>query len=218
MGGGIRMPGSSKRTTLTISLLVLATAAAGTAWYLQRSESSTTANGIERAAPEQTEPLPPQISDTTVVEGSAVAADAEVGPATMAARNVQGREPHGHLGTPQLKPQVALALMETSKTTEELCPELAQKDDGKTSPDSVEAAKPHTDAKGCVLPIGSEPAANVQQAAIPLESGKPPAPFPRAKGFNFLPLAGGLGAAVAAVPVIGGLSDNKDSSQPVSPD
>jgi hypothetical protein len=113
---------------------------------------------------------------------------------------------------------MALALMATSKTTEELCPELAQKVDGKNSPGSAEAAKSHTDTKGCVLPIGSEPAANVQQAAIPLESRRPPAPFPLAKGFNFFPLAGGLGAAVASIPVIAGLSDNKDSSQPVSPD
>lgn len=175
------------------------------------------ANAIERAVPEQAEPLPPPKSDATVVEANAVAANAEVGPATTPGLNVQGPPPHGRAGTPRLKPEIALALTTTSKTTEELCPELTQKDDDKSSSDSAQA-KPNADAQGCVLPIGAEPAANVQQAAIPLESGRPPAPFPRAKGFNFLPLAGGLGTAVAAIPVISGFSDNKNSSEPVSPD
>jgi len=208
-----------KRAALTVPFIALA-AGIGLVWTISQPERSDTHDAVETDAPGNAEPAGLDAKAAERAPASAAAASIPAAPAPTDAPARSKAVALGHISEPgqQLKPYVALALTETAKTTEELCPELAQKDDGKTSPDSAEAGKPHADAKGCVLPIGSEPAASVEQAAIPLESGRPPAPFPRAKGFNFLPYAGGLGAAVAAVPVIGGLNDNKNSSQPVSPD
>jgi len=120
-----------------------------------------------------------------------------------------------------LKPYVALALMTTQQTTEEMCPELVEEAGGGDGSANGQAATPapttksQRDEKGCVLPIGGEQSATVTQASMPIE--RPPTFLGRQK-LNFMPYLGGLGAAVATVPVINGLSTNKnDDHQPISP-
>jgi hypothetical protein len=119
-----------------------------------------------------------------------------------------------------LNPYVALALTTTQLTTEEICPALAKEAKGNKEPANGQVAtpapteRPERDEKGCVLPIGSEPSAATAQASMPIE--RPPTFLGRQK-LNFMPYLGGLGAAVAAVPVINGLSTNKHNRQPVSP-
>jgi hypothetical protein len=121
----------------------------------------------------------------------------------------------------RLNPYVALALTTTQQTTEELCPKVAE--ELKRTEESAKAqvatpaptTKSKQDEKGCVLPIGDEPSASTAQASMPIE--KPPTFIGRQR-LNYMPYLGGLGAAVAAVPVINGLSTNKnDHHQPISP-
>lgn len=114
-----------------------------------------------------------------------------------------------------LTPYVALALTTQSQTTEELCPELAVEfADGETA-DPANQPDDRPNAQGCVLPIGGVPEIAMQQASMPLER---PTPLLQRHQSSFLPIAGGLGAAIAAVPIIGGLSKNKVLQQPVSPE
>jgi len=181
---------------------------------------------------EQPSSSPPQIANDSNLNStgnpSPINSTDESTPA-LASDLPTGREPilksaevvkNSRLAKP-LKPYVALALMTTQQATEEMCPELAE--DASSSEESANgqastpapATKSERDEKGCVLPIGNEPSAATAQASMPVE--RPPTFFGRQKT-NFMPYLGGLGAAVAAVPVINGLSTNKnDDHQPISP-
>jgi hypothetical protein len=168
-------------------------------------------------------------SDLNGTDNSSPNGATEVGTPTLASDLTSEREPilgsaelaKNSRPVKQLKPYVALALTTTQQTTEKLCPELAQEVNGRENSGNSQEATPASttkserNEKGCVLPIGDEQSAAATPASMPIQ--RPPTFFGRPK-FNYMPYLGGLGAAIATVPVINGLSTNKHNQQPISPE
>jgi len=211
---------TKRRAALTIPFIALA-AGIGLIWTLSQPEHSVTPDAVETDAPGNAEPAELGAQAAEPAAASAAAASTLASSASTDAPARLKAVALGHVlkRGQQLKPYVALALLETQLTTEELCPELAKEAGGsEESGDNQKApgtsSKSERDEKGCVLPIGNEPNAATAQANMPIE--RPPTFLGRQK-LNFMPYVGGLGAAIASVPVIEGLSTNKHNRQPISP-
>ena len=205
----------ARKLTVAVWLLAaLAAAISGLIWYAQPtsgpdevpSSSESRANAAPTAGPREATSISTG-ADRTLAEIAAHADRLQVPPTRVRSRpdrRLKGR----------VDPYVALALTKGPQTTEELCPEDAKKLTNEPGSNKQESTS-RTKVQGCVLPIGEESPAPPQQASMPVD--RPPTFINAHHRTNFLPYAGGLGAAIASFPVISGLSKNKDSRGPISP-